>query len=129
MNMKLGPFGSQTRRNFLVGSSAALVGATLLRPAHAGPPKGLDERELKVALIGCGGRGTGAAAQALSTSGKVKLVAMADVFSDRLDTCLAELTKAHPDRVDVPASRRFLGFDAYKKAIDSDVDVVILTTQ
>jgi myo-inositol 2-dehydrogenase/D-chiro-inositol 1-dehydrogenase len=118
-----------TRRNFLVSSSAALVGATLLRSAHANPPKGRDERELKVALIGCGGRGTGAAAQALSTSGKVKLVAMADAFSDRLEGCLAELKKDHGDRVDVPEARRFLGFDAYKKAIDCDVDVVILTTQ
>jgi len=82
-----------------------------------------------VALIGCGGRGTGAAAQALSTNGKVKLVAMADAFRDRLEGCLAELKKEHSDRVDVPEARRFLGFDAYKKAIDCDVDVVILTTQ
>jgi predicted dehydrogenase len=111
----------------LVGSSAALVGATLLRSSRAAEIG--DDRELKVALVGCGGRGTGAAAQALSTAGKVKLVAMADAFSDRLENSLAEISREHGDRVDVPASRRFLGFDAYRQAIDCDVDVVILTTQ
>jgi len=59
----------------------------------------------------------------------VKLVAMADAFIDRLETCLAEVTRARPDRVDVPPERRFLGFDAYKKAIDVDCDVVLLCTQ
>jgi len=120
--------GKASRRSFLVGSSAALVGATLLRSAHAGPPKRRDERELRVALIGCGGRGAGAAAQALSTAGKVKLVAVADAFRDRLESCLAELLRTHSGRVDVPDSRRFVGFDAYQRAIDADVDVVILTT-
>jgi myo-inositol 2-dehydrogenase/D-chiro-inositol 1-dehydrogenase len=114
-----------TRRSFLMTSSATLAGATLL---HASPAAPRDERELKVALIGCGGRGTGAAAQALSTAGKVKLVAMADAFQDRLEGCLAELTKSYSGRLDVPESRRFVGFDAYQKAVDADVDVVLLAT-
>ena len=118
---------STTRRNFLVSSSATIAGATLFRTASASSvPR--DERELRVALIGCGGRGTGAAAQALSTAGAVKLVAMADAFQDRLDGCLAELTKDFAARLDVPPARRFVGFDAYEKAIDAGVDVVILTT-
>ena len=83
---------------------------------------------LRVALVGCGGRGTGAAIQALSTAGPVHLVAMADAFRDRLDASLAEIVAHAPERVDVPESRRFTGFDAYREALDLDVDVVLLTT-
>lgn len=108
---------------------------SMARAAHAA---GSDT--LKVALVGCGGRGTGAASQALSTSGSVKLWAMADLFADKLETSLAALCKgqdANYDRnahkgfagkVEVPPERRFVGFDAYKQAIDSGVDVVICTT-
>jgi myo-inositol 2-dehydrogenase / D-chiro-inositol 1-dehydrogenase len=117
-----------TRRSFLVGSSAALVGASVAHAASAKLARTLGEPELRVALVGCGGRGTGAAVQALSTAGPVKLVAMADAFADRLETSLAEIARARADRVDVPRERRFTGFDAYRKAIDVDCDVVILTT-
>jgi predicted dehydrogenase len=88
---------------------------------------------IKVALIGCGGRGTGAAIQALSTKQNVQLVAMADAFKDRLDGCYKSITgnlaEAGIDksRVDVPEERKFVGFDAYEKAIPL-ADVVILTT-
>jgi predicted dehydrogenase len=129
--MSHAPIGSPSvaRRQFLVGSSAALAGAALVQPAAAKLARTLGEKELRVALIGCGGRGAGAAVQALSTDGPVKLVAMADALLDRIETCLSEVSRARPDRVDVPPERRFLGFDAYKKAIDVDCDVVLLCTQ
>jgi len=130
-----------TRRDFVRGSSVLLAASAfsqtmpVARGAHVA---GSDT--LKIALIGCGGRGTGAAAQALSTSGSVKLWAMADLFADKLETSLASLCKgqkasydvaAHTGfagNVEVPPERRFVGFDAYKQAIDSGVDVVLLTT-
>ena len=87
-----------------------------------------ENNEIKVALIGCGGRGTDACIQALSTEGPMKLTAMADLFQDRVDVSLANISKEKPDRVDVPAERRFIGFDGYRRAIDSGVDGVILTT-
>ena len=95
---------------------------------------------IKVALIGCGSRGTGAAAQALRTAGPIKLWVMADLFADRLESSLAALVKgekAEYDReahgglaaqIDVPPERRFVGFDAYRQAIDSGADLVILAT-
>src|ERR1044071_292563 len=82
---------------------------------------------MKIALSGCGGRGSGAANQALSTEGKVKLIAMADAFPDRLNSSLNELKKAKEDKVDVPEEHKFIGFDANKKAIEL-ADVVILAT-
>jgi len=94
--------------------------------------------EIKVALVGCGGRGTGAAMQALLTKQNVKLVAMADAFRDRLDGCYKTLTADDisdwgggkgnvKQKVDVPEERKYTGFDGYKKAI-AHADVVILTT-
>jgi myo-inositol 2-dehydrogenase/D-chiro-inositol 1-dehydrogenase len=122
---------SASRRDFLKGSTAALVGGALvgtLPLAQAAHAAGDDE--IKIALIGCGGRGSGAAKQALSTQGKVKLIAMADVFRDRLDGSYKELM-AQGDlksRIDVPEDRKFDGFDAYQKAIDAGPDLVILAT-
>jgi predicted dehydrogenase len=115
------------RRKFLHATSttvgAALIGAlSVERAAHAA---GSDE--IKVALIGCGGRGSGAANQALSTEGKTKLVAMGDAFRDRMDSSLRELQNQHKDKVQVPEENKFVGFDAYKKAI-ALADVVILAT-
>jgi myo-inositol 2-dehydrogenase/D-chiro-inositol 1-dehydrogenase len=96
------------------------------------PANALGDKELRIALIGCGGRGTGAASQALHTAdtglGPVKLVAMADAFSDRLESSLSELKGWHPNQIDVPEERRFTGFDAYKKAMAEDVDLVVLAT-
>ena len=119
-----------SRRGFLKTGSAAMAGGALLgalapeRFAHAA---GSDE--IKIALIGCGGRGSGAAGQALSTyqQGPVKLVAMADVHEDRLKGALGNLEKSQGARVDVPPDRQFLGFDAFKKAI-AVCDVAILST-
>ena len=95
---------------------------------------------LKVALIGCGSRGTGAVSQALATAGPVRLWAMADLFADRLESSLEHLTKGEASdydregyqglaaKIEVPPERRFVGFDAYRQAIDSGVDVVILAS-
>ncbi len=120
---------AESRRRFMKTSSAWIAGGTLAgglslsRAAHAG-----GDDTLRIALIGCGGRGAGAAAQALQTKGGVKLVAMADAFRDNLEGKLKGLKTQFPDRVDVPEQRRFVGFDAYRDVIDAGVDVVILAT-
>jgi predicted dehydrogenase len=119
------------RRSFLRRTGVALGGAAFAgalspeRFAHGAA--GGDE--LKLALVGCGGRGSGAAQQALSTSnqGPVKLVAMADVHEDRLQSSLKNLEAKHADRVAVTKENQFIGFDAYKKAI-AKADVVILSS-
>lgn len=92
-------------------------------------PDGSDE--IHVALVGCGGRGGGAASNALATkSGPIKLVAMADLYADRQNSCYDNLNKNLGSLMDVPEDRRFLGFDAYQKAMDClrPGDIVILTT-
>ena len=87
------------------------------------------EGEIKVALIGCGGRGTGAASQALEADPDVRLVAVADVFEDRITECLKSLNEKYPDseRININQETSFLGFEGYKNAINL-ADVVILTT-
>jgi len=118
-----------SRRDFL--KRTTLAGATLAgglslsRSVHAA---GSDE--IKIALIGCGGRGTGAAAQAISNAAgaNVKLVAMADAFQDRLEGSLKSLQTSHKDKVDVPTERQFIGLDCHKGAIACDVDMVLLCT-
>src|SRR5437763_3691665 len=107
-----------SRRRFLTESGRIAVVSTLagmtIPYVHAA---GSDT--IQLALIGCGGRGTGAAANALSTEcGPVKLVAMADVFQDKLDSSHGELKGKFGDKFDVPDGRKFLGFDAYQKAMD-----------
>ncbi len=119
-----------TRRGFIkqtgtVVAASALAGLTLPQVHAAG------NDTLQVALVGCGGRGTDAAGNALSVKGGgVKLVAMADVFSERLAAKFAALKQRFTDQVDVPDKRRFLGFNAYREAMDSlrPGDIVILTT-
>lgn len=122
---------SQTsRRNFLSTSASAAVGGAFVSqfafPAAAAG-KGRNDT-IKVGLIGCGGRGTGAALNALTADDNVELSAMGDLFEDNMAASLSPLRKTFPERVKVPANRQFLGFDAYQKVIDSDVDVVLLTT-
>jgi predicted dehydrogenase len=122
--------GSKSRRDFLKLSGqlavASAIGPVAVSRCYAG-----ENSTIKLALVGCGGRGTGAVADAFSTKGgPVKLYAMADLFEHRLTRSLNNLKKDYADRVDVPPERQFLGFDAYKKAIDclEPGDVVLLTT-
>ena len=124
-------YGHASRRDFLKSSSAAVVGGALLsglsigRSVHAA---GSDT--LKVGLIGCGGRGSGAAAQALNADPNTVLWSMGDAFEDRLTSSLKNLSAdgGIVKRIDVAKERQFVGFDAYKQVIDSGVDVVLLTT-
>jgi predicted dehydrogenase len=108
----------------------------LARTAHAA-----GNESIKVALIGCGGRGTGAVTQVLATPGPIKLWAMADLFAEQLEKSLAILTRGAtprdsyeargtfgPEQIDVPPERRFVGLDAYRQAIESGVDLVLLAT-
>jgi predicted dehydrogenase len=110
-----------TRRQFLTASAAAVAAAPSMYAA------GNDV--IKIGLIGCGDRGTGAAVNALSADKNVKLVAMGDAFSDRLEGSLTNLLakKAVAERVDVKPDAKFVGFDAYKHVI-AHSDVVLLTT-
>ncbi len=107
---------SGSRREFLKTSGAALAGAALASALSA-RAYAAEQNTIKVALIGCGGRGTGAAANALSTAGPTQLVAMADVFSNRLQSSYKALSGQFGKKVDVPPDRQFVGFDAFKKAI------------
>ena len=129
MNQK-NSINNQSRRDF-VKSSSLLAGSMLAAPllSHANFFSGSDD-VIKIALIGCGGRGTGACVQALSTRQNVQLVAMADAFRDRLDGSYTNILEALEDkkgRVQVKEENKFVGFDAYKKAI-AQADVVILAT-
>lgn len=126
---------NNSRRDF-VKQSTLLAGGILAAPllSSANFFSGSND-VIKIALVGCGGRGTGAAMQALSTKQNVKLVAMADAFRDNLDSCYKELSADNigetggnlKARLDVPEERKFAGFDAYQKAI-ALADVVILAT-
>jgi myo-inositol 2-dehydrogenase / D-chiro-inositol 1-dehydrogenase len=119
------------RRSFLKGTTVAAAGIALaggLDLSRAAYAAGSDE--LKVALIGCGGRGTGAASDCLSSCKNVKLIAMADAIADNAKESLANLKKDEDIRgkIDVPEDRIFAGFDAYHKAIAAGPDVVLLAT-
>jgi myo-inositol 2-dehydrogenase / D-chiro-inositol 1-dehydrogenase len=118
-------YRSLSRRGFLKGS-AALAGAavgtlTIARSAHAA-----GSGTIRAGLIGCGGRGSGAAANAMNAGPDVKIVALADIFADRVEGACKRLKQIKPEQVDVPPERRFVGFDGYRKVIQSDVDVVLI---
>ena len=123
------PRRGSSRREFLRSTSAAvatgLVSGISLPAVASGAPR---SNQLKIGLIGCGGRGTGAAAQALSADDHVELSAMGDLHEDQLQRSLAILRKRLPQKVKVTPECCFLGFDAYQKVIDAGVDVVLLTT-
>ena len=114
------------RRKFIGTTGAVTAGAALSQLPVASFAQAEGNSTLKVALVGCGGRGTGAANQTLNVGG-AKIVAMADAFRDRLDGCYDQLNERHKENLDVPEDRKFVGFDAYLKAIEV-ADVVILTT-
>jgi predicted dehydrogenase len=103
-----------------------MASSFMVQNAHAA-----SNDTIKIGLIGCGGRGTGAAGQALSTEGPVELVAVADAFADRAQGAVDALKQKFadkPERVKVTADTMFIGFDAYKKVIDSGIDLVVIAT-
>lgn len=115
------------RRRFIstTGAAASALAGLALPHVHAA-----SDDTIRLALIGCGGRGCGAVADAFSsTFGPVKLTAMADLFAQRIQTAYQNLRDKFPDQVDVPAERQFAGFDGYRHAIDSlkPCDVAMLT--
>lgn len=125
------PENVPNRRAFLRTTAAAVTGAALAPTLPLGV-HAAEHNTIKIALVGCGGRGTGAAAQALSTAGPTRLVAMADAFEDRLAGSLNTLRqnpKLAP-QIDVPPERRFLGLQGYRQAIDTVAPggVVLLAT-
>jgi predicted dehydrogenase len=128
--MTQGSKGAPSRRDFLKQTGGAAAVAALagvaVPPVHTG-----ENNTIRLAIVGCGGRGSGAVANALSApGGPVKLVAMADLFEDRLKGSHAALSAQFGNKIDVPPDRRFLGFDAYRKAIDclGPGDVALCTT-
>ena len=134
MNKSMNSFN---RRDFVKSGVAAVVGGSVAGhfPMNASAFYGMDDT-IRVGLIGCGGRGTGAALQALKAAANTKLVAMADAFSDRIEEShknmmepeeADEATMDAIRRIDVPAEMRFDGFDGYKEVIAAS-DVIILTT-
>jgi predicted dehydrogenase len=125
------PLSNPTRRDALTTAGTAALAATALNALNYGGVHAAGSEVINVALVGCGGRGTGAAENALNTkSGPIKLVAMADVFANKLKDSHAALVKKGPELVQVPEDRKFLGFEAYKQAMDAlkPGDVVILAT-
>jgi len=121
---------ASSRREFLKTSATTVAAAGLLsqqkvvRAAYAS-----GSGMLKIGLVGCGGRGTGAARQALRADKYTRLVAVADVFADRVESSLGHLKRTDvADRVVVDADHRFVGFDAYKELLATDVDIVLLAT-
>lgn len=117
------------RRKFIRTTAAATAATT----AFAGAAKGAaidPDKKLKVGFVGTGGRGTGAALQALTADDNLVLHAVADVFQEKIDKSLEILNKnkSLEGKIDVPAARQFVGLDAYQRVIDSGVDVVLLTT-
>jgi predicted dehydrogenase len=130
---------SNSRRNFLTNAAAITAAGVILpsilsgcseKKVEVAIPTMLDQAPdgpvLKAGVIGCGGRGTGAAINFLSAGPNLQIVALADTFQDRIDECKAQLKKEK--NVDVAPEKCFVGFDAYQKVIDAGVDIIILAT-
>ena len=122
--------GPTSRRDFIRASSILMAGGAvsdglgLARSVHA---QGTDV--IRIGLVGCGSRGSAAASQALNTAeGRVELVALADVFPDRLQQAYRRIKGEHPDKTRVDPERRFVGLHAYRDLLAADVDLVILAT-
>lgn len=115
------------RRQFLKKSSTVALGAAIIgssaRTVHAA---GSDE--IRFVVVGCGGRGTGAAQQIMNTKGNVKLVAVSDAFERNASSLIRSLSGQYKEKIDVPQERVFAGLDSYKKAIDVECDLVVIAT-
>ncbi len=122
-----------SRREFIKASSLLVVGGGL---GGGRASRAYGTEPIRIGLIGCGSRGTAAAVQALNTAdsedlrpnGPVQLVALADIFADRLQRAYRSVKSKHPDRVAVPPNRQFTGFDAYRRLLECPLDLVLLAT-
>ncbi|MCF7963539.1 MAG: Gfo/Idh/MocA family oxidoreductase [Pirellula sp.] len=125
------PANCDSRRDFIKTTSTVIAGGAMIgtlpiaRAAHS-----FSSDEIKIGLVGCGGRGTGAATQALDTisaENRLKLTAVADPFQSQIDNSLRSMNKKHGEHIDV-TDRIFVGVDGYKRLLESDIDMVILAT-
>ncbi|MDY0169556.1 MAG: Gfo/Idh/MocA family oxidoreductase [Thermoguttaceae bacterium] len=123
MQLYTKPHSSISRRDFVFGTAAAGAAMAGLSPARSAHAAGSDV--IRVGLIGCGGRGTGAAAEAMQADPGVRLVAMGDVFASRVDTRRKALEARLPDQMMVDDDHCFVGLDAYQKVIEAS-DVVLI---
>ena len=120
---------NSNRRDFIRNTAATVAGSTLGFNVLADTKKKIGNVDtLKVGLIGCGGRGTGAALQATMADDNVILTCMADIFPDQIEASYNNLMAENPSKIQVDEGHKFVGFDAYEKVLASDIDVVILTT-
>ncbi len=119
---------SVSRRSFLGTSTAAVIGGALTAVPIIGRAQAVT-KTLKIALVGCGGRGTGAASQALKADEKIELAAMGDIAPDQIEKSLEQLRAAVPEKVKVDDAHKFVGLDAIDKVLAMpELDVVVLTT-
>ena len=128
--------GNKSTRRTFMGDSSKIIAAGTLASAAAVPNISLAKSAnvggtdtIKIGLVGCGGRGTGAAIHAMNTqSGNVELMAMGDAFENRLNGSLEACQKQHDDKVKVKDDNKHVGFDAFERVLNSDIDLVILAT-
>lgn len=128
--------GNKSNRREFLSDSSKIVAAGSIVTAASVPNLALGRSAfvggsdtIKIGLVGCGGRGTGAAVHAMNTqSGNVELTAMGDAFANRLNSSLEACQKQHKDKIRVTDDTKFVGFDAFERVIDSDIDLVILAT-
>ena len=119
---------TSTRRQFLATSAALGLGSTIGSPALASSLFVQGADTIRVGLIGCGGRGTGAALDTLKADPSTRIVSIGDLFADRMESADKTISERMSDRYEVNSDRKHVGFDAYKKVLADEVDMVILTT-
>ena len=126
MSTYMNTYIKSNRRAFIRKTGAAILTSSLA--FHAARANTTKNNTLKVGLVGCGGRGNGAAMQALQGDPDTIITSLGDIFPEQIDIAIKELSAEFPERVKVSKENRFVGFDAYKRVIESDVDVVLLAT-
>lgn len=125
------PKDSLSRRSFIRSSTGATAGLSAFQIVRPEVARGQVKTRLKAGLVGCGGRGRQAVIDLMKGSQNVELVAMADIFEDKLEGNLKWMKEQFPqfgDRIKVDGEHRFMGFEAYKKLVNSDIDIVMLAT-
>ena len=116
-----------SRRSFMKSTAAGAVSLAAVSAFHPGAYAAGSDK-IRLGVVGCGGRGTHDVTKCLKSDENVELVAMGDLFQDKLDNCRNVLSKSMPGKVKVTDEMCFVGWDAYKKVVASDVDLVIFTT-